>query len=58
MASIANQLRDHVYLWGNLWTGMFLARTRPDAIEDPTSYEYLAAAPTLNNPESRSSLVK
>jgi Domain of unknown function (DUF4185) len=46
-----NQADDYIYLWGNLMTGMFLARTRPDAIEDHTSYEYLAAAPTLSNPK-------
>lgn len=40
----------YLYLWGCYWTGMFLARTRPDAIEDITNYEYLVAAPTLESP--------
>jgi hypothetical protein len=40
---------DYVYLWGSLMTGMFLARTRPDSIENLASYEYLVAAPTLSN---------
>jgi hypothetical protein len=37
---------DYVYLWGSLMTGMYLARTKPDSIEDLGSYEYLVAAPT------------
>jgi hypothetical protein len=45
-----SQAEDYIYLWGNLLTGMFLARTRPDAIEDLARYEYLATAPTLSNP--------
>src|SRR5262249_9197251 len=45
------QTDDYIYLWGNLLTGVFLARTRPSAIEDHSSYEYLAAAPTLSNPK-------
>jgi len=40
----------YLYLWGSFWTGMFLARTRPEAIEDLSSYEYLVAAPTLERP--------
>lgn len=40
----------YVYLWGSYWTGMFLARTRPDTIEDLSSYEYLVEAPTAANP--------
>jgi hypothetical protein len=46
-----NQADDYLYLWGNLMTGMFLARIRPDEIEDLASCEYLAAAPTLSNPK-------
>jgi uncharacterized protein DUF4185 len=46
-----NQTADYLYLWGNLLTGMFLARTRPDTIEDLASYDFLAAAPTSNNPK-------
>ncbi len=43
--------RDYIYLWGSLMTGMYLARTRPESIEDLASYEYLAAAPTLDKPD-------
>jgi Domain of unknown function (DUF4185) len=46
-----NQADDYIYLWGNLMTGMFLARTRPEAFEDLANCEYLAAAPTLSNPK-------
>jgi hypothetical protein len=49
-----NQTADYLYLWGNLLTGMFLARTRPDEIEDLASCEYLAAAPTYSNPNVES----
>lgn len=45
------QRDDHVYVWGSLMTGMFLARTRHDAITDLASYEYLVAAPTASQPE-------
>ena len=45
------QRDGYVYLWGSLMTAMFLARTRPEAIEDLSSYEYLVAAPTLTRPE-------
>ena len=41
---------DHIYLWGSLATGMHLARTRPETIEDLAGYEYLVAAPTLDQP--------
>ena len=45
------QLSDgFIYLWGCFWTGMFLARTRPETIEDLSSYEYLVQAPTLERP--------
>ena len=48
------QLPDgYLYLWGSYWTGMFLARTRPDTIEDLTSYEYLVSAPTLKSPTKK-----
>ena len=39
-----------LYLWGCLKTGMHLARTRPDTIEDAGSYQYLVEAPTVRNP--------
>jgi len=42
----------YLYLWGCFWTGMFLARTRPETIEDLASYEYLVAGPTLASPET------
>ena len=29
------------YVWGSIMTGMYLARTRPAAIADLGSYEYL-----------------
>lgn len=41
---------EYVYLWGSLMTGMFLARTSPDRIEDLSSYEYLVQAPTAAQP--------
>ena len=41
----------YVYLWGSQMTGMFLARTRSDAVERLDRYEYLAAAPTLAHPD-------
>jgi hypothetical protein len=41
---------DYVYLWGSLMTGMFLARTKPDKVEDVSSYEYLVQAPTAAQP--------
>lgn len=40
----------YVYLWGCFWTGMFLARTHPETIEDLASYEYLVETPTLDTP--------
>lgn len=47
------QLPDgYIYLWGSFWTGMFLARTRPETIEDLSSYEYLVQAPTLERPRT------
>jgi len=42
---------NNIYLWGSLATGMHLARTRPESIDDLTSYEYLVEAPTLNKPD-------
>jgi hypothetical protein len=41
---------DFIYLWGSLATGMYLARTRPDAIATLVSYEYLIEAPTTSQP--------
>lgn len=47
------QLPDgYLYLWGSYWTGMFLARTRPEQIEKLESYEYLVEAPTLDSPQA------
>jgi hypothetical protein len=43
---------DYVHLWGSLMTGMYLARTRPQSIEDLSAYEYLVAAPTEANPDA------
>jgi hypothetical protein len=45
------QLENYLYLWGSLATGMHLARTRPEAIEDLTAYEYLVNAPTSARPD-------
>lgn len=42
-----------LYLWGSFWTGMFLARVRPAAIEDFGSYEYLVECPTRKQPETK-----
>jgi hypothetical protein len=41
-----------IYLWGSLMTGMFLARVKPEAIEDLHAYEYLVEGPTAAKPES------
>jgi len=41
----------HVYLWGSAYTAMFLARCRPESLSDGSAYEYLVAAPTLNDPQ-------
>ena len=41
---------DYAYVWGSLATGMHLARTRPTAIADLASYEYLVEAPTRDHP--------
>lgn len=41
----------YVYLWGSFWTGMYLARTRPELMDDLSSYEYLVAAPTATQPQ-------
>jgi hypothetical protein len=43
---------DYIYLWGSLATAMYLARTKPDALEDVSSYEYLVQAPTRDSPTS------
>jgi hypothetical protein len=43
---------DYIYLWGSLMTGMYLARVRPESIEDLSAYEYLVAAPTVVNPNN------
>lgn len=41
---------EYIYIWGSLVTGMYLARTRPNSIEDLASYEYLVEAPDLKHP--------
>jgi hypothetical protein len=41
---------DYIYLWGSLATGMYLARTKPDAVENLARYEYLVQAPTSDKP--------
>lgn len=43
----------YLYLWGSYWTGMFLARTRPETIARLESYEYLVEAPTHEKPDVR-----
>ena len=43
---------DYIYLWGSLATGMHLARTRPESLEDLGSYEYLVDAPTEGRPNA------
>lgn len=48
------QQQDGVaYVWGNLMTGMFLARTTPEKIADLASYEYLTSAPTAAEPQTK-----
>lgn len=42
------------YVWGNLMTGMFLARTSPEKVSDLASYEYLITAPTIADPHANS----
>jgi len=42
---------DFIYLWGSLATGMYLARTRPNTIEDLASFEYLVEAPDSKHSE-------
>jgi hypothetical protein len=41
---------DYIYLWGSLMTGMYLARAKQELIEDFAEYEYLVAAPSLDEP--------
>lgn len=41
---------EYLYVWGSLMTGMFLARVRPEQIEELGAYEYLVEAPTLKTP--------
>lgn len=46
-----------LYLWGSVQPEekssgeMYLARVRPDRLEDPGAYEYLVEAPTLERPD-------
>lgn len=48
---------EYLYLWGSIQPAskssgdMYLARVRPDDIEDLSAYEYLVAAPTLARPD-------
>ncbi len=46
----AVRVDEYVYLWGCLATGMYLARTRPNTLEELASYEYLVEAPDLKHP--------
>jgi hypothetical protein len=41
---------EYLYVWGSLMTGMFLARVRPEQIEELGAYDYLVEAPTLKTP--------
>jgi hypothetical protein len=41
---------NYFYLWGSRMTGMYLARTRPDTIEQLENYEYLTDSPMLSRP--------
>jgi Domain of unknown function (DUF4185) len=47
---------EHLYLWGSIQPesksagDMYLARVRPESIEDLAAYEYLVRAPTLASP--------
>jgi hypothetical protein len=45
------QVDDYLYLWGSLDRNMYLARVRPELIEDLSAYEYLVQAPTLQHPD-------
>jgi hypothetical protein len=45
----AERTAEYIYLWGSLATAMYLARVKPDALEDLASYEYLVQAPTRNS---------
>lgn len=48
---------EHLYLWGSIqpeeksFGDMYLARVRPESIEDLSAYEYLVEAPTLERPD-------
>jgi hypothetical protein len=41
---------EYLYVWGSLMTGIFLARVRPERIEELGAYEYLVEAPTVKSP--------
>lgn len=49
---------DHLYLWGSIQPesksagDMYLARVRPEAIEDLAAYEYLVQTPTAEHPDA------
>lgn len=49
---------EHLYLWGSIQPesksagDMYLARVRPEHIEDLSAYEYLVQAPTLSDPDA------
>jgi hypothetical protein len=49
---------DHLYLWGCLQTAMYLARTRPETIEELDSYEYLVEAPNSKQPNAQARWAK
>lgn len=48
---------DHLYLWGSIQPAskssgdLYLARVRPEEIENLSAYEYLVQAPTLAEPD-------
>lgn len=50
-------VEEHLYLWGSIqpeeksFGDLYLARVRPEQIEDLTAYEYLVEAPTLERPD-------
>ncbi len=39
-----------LYVWGSFWTGMYLARVKPERIAEPDAYQYLVEAPTASKP--------
>ena len=47
------KLDDYLYLWGSLDFNMYLARIRPESVENLQAYEYLVEAPTPDRPDVR-----